>query len=146
MTAQAHLPAPGRRQRTNRTGAKNIVANLCGVMYTGATMYQPRHRRNITTMWLLVLVSLFYLGGLTALHTFTGMPRIDGSIGIVLGLFICSRPASNLVDLVLFSRTIPWQTSSRRADVIWLGLNVLAMIAGCVVLFSGAVRLAGVRA
>jgi hypothetical protein len=109
-------------------------------------MYQHRHRRNVTTMWLLVLVSLLYVGGLTSLRTLTGMPRIDGSIGIVLGLFICSRPASNLVDLVLFGRTIPWQTSSRRGDMIWLGLNVLAMVSGCIVLFSGAVRLAGVQA
>jgi hypothetical protein len=108
-------------------------------------MYQHRHRRNATTLWLLVLVSLFYLGGLIALHTLTGMPRIDGSIGILLGLFICSRPASNLVDMVLFGRTIPWQTSSRRADMIWLGLNALAMVAGCMVLFAGAIRLAGTR-
>ncbi len=106
-------------------------------------MYQRRHRRNVSTMWALVVVALIYVAGLTSGVARSVAPPLYGGAGIVLGLFICSRPASNLVDIVLFGRTVPWQTSSRRDDIIWLVLNVVVMLAGCVVLFAGAVRLAG---
>ncbi len=96
-------------------------------------------------MWLLVVAALVYMAGLVLWRAVILGPRLYGSIGIVLGLFICSRPASNLVDIVLFGRTVPWQTSSRRDDIIWLALNVVVMLAGCIVLFVGAVRLAGTR-
>ncbi len=96
-------------------------------------------------MWLLIVASLIYLGVLAFWSTLTTSPKLAGSIGIVLGLFICSRPASNLVDIVLFGRTVPWQSSSRRNDIVWLVLNVIVFLAGCIVLFAGAVRLAGTR-
>ncbi len=96
-------------------------------------------------MWLLIVASLIYLGALAFWRTVANAPKLAGSIGIVLGLFICSRPASNLVDIVLFGRTVPWQSSSRRNDIIWLVLNGIVFLAGCIVLFAGAVRLAGTR-
>ena len=38
------------------------------------------------------------------LHTLTGIPVLDGSMGVTLGLYICSHPAANAVDMLFFER------------------------------------------
>jgi hypothetical protein len=72
-----------------------------------------------------------------AQHTITGLPRLDGIIGVLLGLFICSRPAANYLDL-LFSRG---RTSSDRFLFGWLALNGLVIFVGWIVITIGATRL-----
>ena len=59
-------------------------------------MIRERGRgRNIKTMWVLILVAIAYCGWLYYQRTLTGNNKLDGSLGVLLGLFICAHPAAN---------------------------------------------------
>jgi hypothetical protein len=65
---------------------------------------------------------------------------LDGSIGLALGLYLCSHPAANAVDVLLFER----DTMSRISEwpvVRWLALNLLVLLTGRMVVFIGLRRL-----
>ena len=81
-----------------------------------------------------------YIGLLRYLHTLTGVPLLDGSIGIALGLYICSHPAANAVNMLFFERDALRQISEW-SIVRWLGLNLLTLLAGWLVVFVGITRL-----
>jgi hypothetical protein len=99
-----------------------------------------RHKRN--TPWLVAMIPLAVVYGvlLFKLQTFTGRVQWDGVIGIVLGLYICSHPAANLVDRILFGRYHFQPGRSRRDMALWWGLNVLVMFLGIAVIFTGMTR------
>jgi hypothetical protein len=103
-------------------------------------MSWQRHKRN--TPWLvgMILLAVVYGVLLFNLHTFTNNLRLDGIIGIVLGLYICSHPAANIVDLILFGRYTLRQGLSLRGFVLWGGLNLLVMLAGLAVIVTGTTR------
>ncbi len=107
-------------------------------------MYRPRTRRS-STLWLLIVVAALYTALLFFRHTLTGAVRWDASIGVVLGLFICSRPVSNMLDLILFSRQLAPTFPSRRAEMWWVTLNVLVLLVGLAVLIGGTTRFASSR-
>lgn len=107
-------------------------------------MYQPRARRS-AGLWLLIGVAAIYTGLLYYRRTLTGVVRWDASIGVVLGLFICSRPVSNMLDLILFGRQLRPRFVSRGAELGWLALNALVLLAGLFVLISGTTRFASGR-
>ena len=100
--------------------------------------WQPRGR-NYKTLGVVIGLALLYGDWMVAQRTVTGMPRLDGVIGVLLGLFVCSRPAANMMDL-LFSRrgqTSEWFTLG------WLVLNALVLFIGWLVITIGATRLIG---
>jgi len=99
--------------------------------------------RDIKTLWALVLTGIAYGGSLYFRHTITGSDLADGIIGVVLGLYICSHPAANLVDMLFFRRSAPRPFSWRRSTTLWLALNILLLLTGWVFLFSGTTRLIG---
>ena len=68
-----------------------------------------------------------------------GLPLLDGISGVLLGLFICSRPAANMLDL-LFTRR-GQAASSEWSAIGWLVLNGLVMFVGWIVITIGATRL-----
>ncbi len=100
--------------------------------------WQPRGR-NYKTLGAVVILALLYGSWLYSQRTITGIPRLDGIIGVLLGLFICSRPAANMIDL-LFTRRSP-AASSEWLAVGWLTLNGLVMFVGWIVITIGATRL-----
>ena len=106
-------------------------------------MDQQQHRRNSEVLWALLLLALAYSGLLYYLPTLTGSAMLDGSIGVLLGLFICSRPAANAIDMLFFERDVLCQVSSGWAGVGWLALNVLVLLVGWIVIVFGATRLVG---
>ena len=61
----------------------------------------------------------------------------DGTLGVVLGLFICAQPAANLIDAFYRSRSA-YTDQSR-----WLTslLNGLAMLAGIIAIIIGTTQL-----
>lgn len=91
----------------------------------------------------LILLAAVYTGWLFLFHSITGIRWVDGSLGVLLGLFICSRPAGNAVDLLFFQRAAMRQISSEWPGVAWLGLNLLVMAIGTLVTILGATRIAG---
>jgi len=99
-------------------------------------------RRNVRLLWALLFVALIYLGLLIGLRTLTGDRLWDGSIGVVLGLFICSRPAGHAIDLLFAQRGALRRLTREPSGIGWLALNLLVLFAGWVVIVIGAMRFA----
>lgn len=102
---------------------------------------QRRHKRNARVLWGLLLLAMAYVMLVRYLHTLTGMNMLDGSIGLALGLFICSHPAANAVNMLFFERDALRQAASGWPVVRWLALNLLVLLAGWMVIFVGITRL-----
>jgi len=83
---------------------------------------------------------MIYGGLLSCQCISTGAHTLDGAIGVILGLYVCSHPAANAVDSLLFGHHAQRQISSRRSDMVWLALNLLALLSGWIVIFIGATR------
>ncbi len=67
----------------------------------------------------------------------TGNDQLNGLGGVFLGLFIAAFPAANFLDM-LFSElgSLRWR-SVRRADLPWVGLNLLTLLCGLIVVVLG---------
>ncbi len=93
-------------------------------------------------LWSLVLAATAYAFVFHAAPTLTGSIRTDGVIGVLLGLYICSHPAANFLDMILFGGRAAPQFSSGRSVFLWISVNVLVMAAGWFDIFIGATKLA----
>ena len=99
-------------------------------------MDQQRVGRKIFTLSVLAVVGVAY-SFLYSRGTLTGRNHLDGIIGVVLGLYICSHPAAHLIDMLFYRRGIRYRFSSTRSVVLWLALNVLVLLISGVVIFVG---------
>ncbi len=104
---------------------------------------QYQYKRNSLLLWGLVVLTLMYIYLLYFLPTLTGASLLDGSIGVILGLYTCSRPAANAVDMFFFERGALRQVTSKWSGFVWLALNLLALGLGCFVIMIGVMRLVG---
>ena len=102
-------------------------------------MRERRRGHNVKTMWALILVAIAY-GGWLYQHTLTGNNKLDGSLGVLLGLFICAHPAANLLDSLLFEGSAGRDSSSWRSTLAWLALNLLVLFGGWNVILIGTTR------
>ena len=92
------------------------------------------------------IVSLMILIGLAVIYTFlTAGPRTlmgdvqqDGTVGVVLGLLVCARPAAYVVDLFYRTRRRP----AHEPRWLWPMLNLLTFLAGVSVVIMGTIQLA----
>ena len=103
-------------------------------------MQQP-YERNTKLLWALVALTLAYSYLLYALPTLTGIPLLDGSIGVILGLYTCSRPAAHAVDMIFAERTTLWGVTSKGEGLGWLALNLLVLLLGLMTIMIGVMRL-----
>ena len=99
-----------------------------------------RRGRNSKRLLGLILLAIAYGSLLYGQRTITGTDTLDGAVGVLLGLYICSHPAANAVDSLLFGRRGLHQVSSGQSNVVWLALNLLTLLIGWLVLFIGATR------
>jgi hypothetical protein len=67
---------------------------------------------------------------------------LDGLIGVLLGLAICSLPARNTIDALFANRFALAELRSGWAGRCWLALNGLVLVAGWAVIWLGVVSLA----
>jgi hypothetical protein len=104
-------------------------------------MYR-RRKRNSGLLVVLLMLALVYIGLLFARVRLTGRGIVDGSLGVVLGLYICSRPAANAIDLLFYDRGSLSDMVSGPSGITWLVLNLLVMLAGWLVIVLGAIRTA----
>jgi hypothetical protein len=103
-----------------------------------------QHRRGLNIkVWVLVLLGIAYSSVLYYQPTLTGKNNVDGIIGVLLGLYLCSHPAANVVDMLFFRGGARRQFSSRRSVVLWLALNMLVLLIGWIVIFVGTTRFVG---
>jgi len=71
------------------------------------TMNERRYRRNTKLLWVLILAALGYSMWFYRRDMLTGNPTVDGTLSVIFGLYICSRPAGNAtvsIDLFLNGR------------------------------------------
>jgi hypothetical protein len=100
---------------------------------------QQRITRNMPVLGLWVLLACLYTGWVSYFGALTGGARLDGSIGMLLGLYVCSHPAANMLDMLLFMTADAREgITSTRSGQFWLALNALTLLAGWVAIFSGA--------
>jgi len=104
-------------------------------------MRAERRARNTKTLYVLALIGGLCGAAGLARSNFTDKPTLEGAVSIVLGLYICSHPAANAVDLLLFERDALREAVSEPSGLAWLGLNLLVVLVGWVVIFVGAMRL-----
>ena len=67
-----------------------------------------------------------------------GRPLLAGSIGVLLGLYICSNPAANAIDRLFFGRGR--RARSSQEEAIWLAANCAVLLVGLLVIIIGATR------
>jgi membrane protease YdiL (CAAX protease family) len=89
----------------------------------------------------LLVPAAVYLAWHQALPQVTPNDFSYGIGGILLGLFICSRPARNGIDVLMFERVSFRRVMRGASGLSWLLLNALVMLAGWLVIVIGALRL-----
>jgi hypothetical protein len=102
---------------------------------------QPRIVHKARILWILVAIAIVYGGLLHFRHSLTGHEVVDGILGVLLGLYICSHPAANAIDLLFYDRAALRQLSSNWNGLRWFALNLLVFLCGWVVIFLGTTRL-----
>ena len=103
-------------------------------------MTQPIYQPNSNRMWALLVPAALYLGWMMYLPMFTGSTLLDGSVGVILGLYICSHPAANGIDLLFLQRGAFRRAATHWSGIEWLALNALVMLVGWIVIVFGAAR------
>jgi hypothetical protein len=98
-------------------------------------------QRHTTLLYISVLLACIYGGLLYFLGRVFGVAPLDGSLGVILGLFICSHPAANAVDVLFYERGELHKLTSQWKGVQWLLLNLFTMIVGWLVIVIGAIQL-----
>ena len=103
-------------------------------------MYRKKHAPNTPMLIIALALGALYIAAVAWEHTITGSLRLDGIIGIVAGLFMCSHPAANLLNLLLFHQGAAYLGFSRRAYAFFWALNTLVLLTGWWVIFSGSLH------
>ncbi len=101
-------------------------------------MDRRRALSSIAKLVVLIGLAFVYTVLIYRSRTLTGNVRLDGAIGVMLGLFVCSQPAAYIVDLFYRSRSQP----VNEPRWIWPVLNLLTFLAGLSLVFIGTLQLA----
>ena len=102
-------------------------------------MDQYWRARSSFTLWTFLLLALVYSALQYTVGDLTGEARFDGIIGIVLGLYVCSHPASNVLDLLFMDGGVVRQGADRHG-IAWYILNLLVLMAGWFAVWLGLTR------
>ena len=99
---------------------------------------QERIARNIPLLGFMALLACLYIVWITYTGRLTGNLRVDGGIGMLLGLYVCSHPAANMLDMLLFMRAdVREGIVSTFFGRFWLAMNALVLLVGWAAIFSG---------
>jgi len=97
-----------------------------------------RIARNIPLLGFMALLACLYTIWMVSIGGLTGNSRVDGSVGMLLGLYVCSHPAANMLDMLLFMRAdVREGIVSTFSGRFWLVMNALVLLVGWVAIFSG---------
>jgi hypothetical protein len=101
----------------------------------------PKRNRNYRSLWVLIGAALLFGILFATRHPLIFNNKVDGLVAVVFGLYICSHPAANFLDMLLYRRSSLYQPGTPRAELIWLGFNLLVIFIGWLVIFMGTTRL-----
>lgn len=102
-----------------------------------------RFRLNSDILSLLLIPAGAYLAWQYFQPFWTGEYRVDGVVGVLTGLYICSYPAANGIDLIFAERGNVKRIFTRKSGFLWLSLNAAVMLIGWFVIVIGASRFTG---
>ena len=102
-----------------------------------------RYNENTTVLLTLLLPATAYLAWQSFAGALTQNDLLDGSVGVILGLYICSHPAANGIDLLFYERGRFRRLVSEKSGAGWLLLNALIMFVGWIVIVFGVARFTG---
>ncbi|HEY3311533.1 MAG TPA: hypothetical protein VGK00_07845 [Anaerolineales bacterium] len=108
-----------------------------GVTPPASSIFQKRLVNDFRLLGILLAAAVVYIGWLKFLGAFTGSHRLGGALGILLGLYICSGPAANMLDFLLFmTPDIREKLASTGPGRVWLLVNLLVVFAAWAVIFK----------
>jgi hypothetical protein len=93
---------------------------------------------NTGRLWALLVPAAAYLAWASYFRPIEEFPSVDATIGVLLGLYICSHPAANGIDLIFLERGAFRRAASEWRGVSWLALNSFVMFVGWLVIVAGA--------
>ena len=93
----------------------------------------------------LLVPAAAYLTWAAYVRPLDGSRLVDGTIGVLLGLYICAHPAANGIDLIFLERGAFRRETMRWSGVSWLALNGLVMFVGWLVIVAGATQVFAAR-
>jgi hypothetical protein len=103
-------------------------------------MKSPAFLIRIFQRLVLLVTALVYLGWIASRLPLTRNTRLDGVIGVLGGLYICSHPAASLVDLLFFGHHAPESQLPAGKLGTWIALNLLVFLLGVLMIATGATR------
>ena len=103
-------------------------------------MAQEIDRQRTTRMWVLLAPAAAYLVWIGLFPGYSLGLLVDGSVGVLLGLYICAQPAANGIDLMFVQRGAVRRVMRQSSGIEWLMLNALVMLVGWFVIVLGAAR------
>jgi len=95
--------------------------------------FQPKTAR----LLLLLVPACLYLSWASSFRSLDEVSLADGSIGVLLGLFICSHPAANGIELMFLGRNSVRTVVRRWNGLGWLALNMIVLLVGWLVIVVG---------
>ena len=101
------------------------------------TEYQ-RPTYSLTRLGVVSGLGLVYAGVFFWRPAWLGRPLLAGSLGVLLGLYICSNPAANAIDRLFFGRG---SARTSQSEAVWLLANCAVLLVGLMVIILGATRL-----
>lgn len=104
-------------------------------------MSPPKRSRNYGTLWAMIGIALVFGVLFFLRQPLTLNNKMDGLLAVVLGLYICSHPAANFLDMLLYRRSSLYQPGTLRSELLWLAFNLLVIFVGWFVIFMGTTRL-----
>jgi len=97
-------------------------------------------------LWAVLVPMAAYLVWMTTFHepasTVAGA-RVDGAVGVLLGLYAGAHPAANGIDLIFSSRRGRWRSAGPFNSGVWLLLNAVVLAASLFTVIIGAAQFSG---
>ena len=103
-------------------------------------MDRPQEAHSARKLWVLILLAFILFGLYHFLPTLTGNSEIDGMLGVCLGLYICSHPTANYLDILLFHGHATLLDTLKHSAFTWLALNAFVMLVGFLSIVAGTTR------
>ena len=107
------------------------------------TVWRQDYELRTGSLAALFVLGLAYLAWQASLTGATANDRLYGFAGILLGLFICARPATNAIDVLIYERHSWRHVMKGTRGFAWLCLNALVMFAGCLTVIVAVLRATG---
>jgi hypothetical protein len=97
-------------------------------------------KRNYGVLGVMALLAVAYYLTVYFWRPLSTAHEVEGSLGILLGLFICSKPAANLLDMLFDLLANRFQQESGLRLLVWLVLNFFILLLGWFIITLGATR------